>query len=51
MEIFKLVVDKCYDDIKVVFYDVNYILFIFINYFLKFLELIEGVNVVGVDEV
>lgn len=51
VEIFKFKVDICYDEAKVVFYDVNYIFFMFIEYFCCLLELMEGVNVIGVDEV
>lgn len=50
VEIFKPKVDTRYDDVKVVSHDANYILSTPVAHSSALLDLIEGVNVVGVDE-
>jgi len=50
VEIFKPRVDTRYDEAKVVSHDANSILSIPVDNSSKILELVEGVNVVGIDE-
>jgi len=50
VEIFKPRVDTRYDEAKVVSHDANSILSIPVETSTKILELVEGINVVGIDE-
>ena len=50
VEIFKPRVDTRYDEAKVVSHDANSILSIPVDNSSKILELVEGINVVGIDE-
>lgn len=50
VEIFKPRVDTRYDEAKVVSHDANFILSTPVDHSSRLLEMVEGVNVVGIDE-
>jgi thymidine kinase len=50
VEIFKPKIDTRYDDEKVVSHDANSILSVPVSHSSKLLQMVEGINVIGVDE-